>query len=284
MREPVIRELLDHSRTGWDTDGPRPVRIHLWEPEPEAEPRRAAPPVVLLSHGTGGRARDLAWLAEALAGAGFLVVGADHHGNNAVDRSLPEGFAFVWERPRDLSFALAELERERELGPVGAAGFSLGGYTAAALVGARLAPERLSAVLHGLVPAPPLPEFPGLVPALRARVPAAELERRLEGSGADVSLPRVAAAFLISPAIGQLIDVPSLAGVRRPVAVRWGGADDNSPGPRNALVYGEGIPGAETRCVGAGVGHYEFADDIEGAGPVRARVAADAVAFFSRHL
>jgi predicted dienelactone hydrolase len=48
----------------------------------------------------------MAWLAEVLAAAGFLAVSVDHHGNNLADGYLPQGFAFEWERPRDLSFTL----------------------------------------------------------------------------------------------------------------------------------------------------------------------------------
>lgn len=280
MSESEVYELLDHSRRGWESDGPRPVRTHVWEPAG----RPPKPPVALLSHGTGGSALDLGWLADALAGAGFLVAAVDHHGNTSTGRSLPEGFAFVWERPRDLSFVLGWLERERPIGAAGVAGFSLGGYSAAALVGARLSPEKVRAVLDGVVPAPPLPEFPGLIDALRSRVPPDELRRRIEEAGATVADPRILAAFLISPAIGQLVDESSLTAVDRPVAIRWGGADDNSPGSENALRYGRGIPGAEVSCLGETVGHYEFADDIAGAGPVRAQVAADAVAFLNRNL
>ncbi|MCM2423622.1 serine aminopeptidase domain-containing protein [Streptomyces sp. RKAG293] len=240
--------------------------------------------MVLLSHGTGGSALDLAWLAEPLAEAGYLVAGVDHHGNNSVDGYLPEGFVFAWERPRDLAFLLRELERERDIGPVGTAGFSLGGFTAAAMVGARLAPDRLRAVVRGLVPVPPLPEFPDLLAALHTRVPDDMLERLLEQSGVDTSLPQVRAAFLICPAIGQLVDEESLAGIDRPVAIRWGGADDNAPGPENALRYGEFIPGADVRSAGEDVGHYAFANDDAADAPVRARVAADAVEFFTRHL
>ncbi|QMU67631.1 hypothetical protein [Streptacidiphilus sp. P02-A3a] len=281
MIKPEIRELADPSRRNWDAVGPRPVRAYLWEP---AFPTLDPPPLVLLSHGTGGSAQDLAWLAEALTGAGFLVAGVDHHGNNWVDGYLPEGFAFDWERPRDLGFLLGELTRERRLGPVGAAGFSLGGYTAAATVGARIDPERVRAVAEGLVPAPPLPEFPDLIEALRARIPQDQWEPLIQGSAADVSVPQVLAAFLICPAVGELIDESSLPRVTRPVAIRWGGADDICPGPENALRYARHIPRAEAVCVGESVGHYVFVDGTESGEPVRAAVAADAVAFFRAEL
>ena len=277
MIDPEIRHFLDPGRRSWESDGPRPIRAYLWEP---AFLTREPPSPILLSHGTGGSAKDLAWLARALAAAGFLVVGIDHHGNNWVDGYLPEGFAFSWERPRDLGFALAELGQERRLGPVGAVGFSLGGYTAAATVGARIATERYRAVAEGRVPIPPTPEFPDLVETIQARMPREEWEPLIEQSGADYSVPQVQAAFLICPGLGGLIDEASLTRVRRPVAIRWGGADDNTPGPENAFVYAKHIPGAEIRCAGESVGHYLFVDGSESGEPVRSEVAADAVTFF----
>lgn len=46
-----------------------------------------------------------------------------------------------WERPLDATFVLDELGEREEIGVTGAAGFSIGGYTAAALLGAQ--PARL---------------------------------------------------------------------------------------------------------------------------------------------
>ncbi|MFJ8039172.1 alpha/beta hydrolase family protein [Kitasatospora sp. NPDC096147] len=286
MSDPVIRAYTDPGRPDWSPEAvagtPRPVRAYLWEPA--ARPVGGPPPVLLMSHGTGGSARDLAWLAEELALAGYLVAGVDHHGNNWVDGYLPEGFAFSWERPRDLGFVLERLREERELGAVGAVGFSLGGYTAAATVGARIAPEHYRAVAERLVPMPPLPEYPDLLDAIDARYRPEEREPIIRASGADRTVPEVAAAFLICPGIGGLVDQASLEAVRRPVAIRWGGADDNSPGPGNALYYAEHIPGAEVACAGEEVGHYLFVDGSASGEPVRRQVARDAVEFFGRTL
>jgi pimeloyl-ACP methyl ester carboxylesterase len=79
------------------------------------------------SRGTGGSGSDMRWLVEPLVAAGFRVIAVDHHGNNYVDGYEPEGFLFVWERPRDLTFVLDVLANEQPHGPVGAAGFSVGG-------------------------------------------------------------------------------------------------------------------------------------------------------------
>jgi pimeloyl-ACP methyl ester carboxylesterase len=87
----------------------------------------------------------------------------------------------------------------------------------------------------------------------------------------------VGAVVAICPALAELVDPESLRRIDLPVAVRWAGADENCP---DAKRYAELIPGADGRCVGNGVGHYAFLHSTEGAEPIRAAVAAEAVDFF----
>ncbi len=279
--EPV--RLHDPSRRDWrDAERPRPLSAHVLVPE------AAGPyPVVLLTHGTGGAFSGLVWLATALADAGFLVAGVDHHGNTWVEEEyLPEGFAFVWERPRDLSFLLDRVAEsfDVDLARVGAAGFSLGGYTVAAALGARLDTAAIEFVLTEAPPDPIVPEFPDLLSALRARHDVEALRARAVDGGGSFRDPRVRAGFLIAPAIGALVDRSSLAEVAAPVAVRWGDADDNSPPEQNALVYLSGLGAASGESVGKDAGHYVFLEGEPDPTGVRERVARDAVAFFRREL
>ncbi|RLK52841.1 alpha/beta hydrolase family protein [Microbacterium telephonicum] len=271
--------IVDGSRPRWDGPGDRPIRLTLWEPRGDGPH-----PLVLLSHGTGGRVADLGWLADALAAAGILVAGVDHHGNTAADDAyLPEGFAFVWERPRDLSVVIDHLLDTRDdvdAGRIGAAGFSLGGYTCIALLGGRIDPHIALAVITGAAPMPPLPEFPDLIARLGERHTADDLRHAAQEAAASARDERVRGAFAIAPSIGPLLDTASLAEITAPLAVRWGDADDNAVPAQNALRYLEVVPTASGVSLGAGVGHYEFlagSPDPEGA---RGRVAADAVAFF----
>ncbi|MGW3386457.1 alpha/beta hydrolase family protein [Streptomyces cinereoruber] len=280
---PLIRVLYDESRRDLrDPDRPRPVRVYLWEPDrPEADPA----PLVVVSHGTGGSGGDMEWLVQPLLGAGFRVVALDHHGNNHVDGYEPEGFLHVWERPRDVSFVLDALARERPLGPVGAAGFSLGGYTAAALAGARVVPEVLWAVLTGEVPLPEIPEFPDVLEALLAKYPVDETSRRaLDAAGADLSDPRVRAVFQVAPGVGGLVSPESLAAVRVPVDIRWGGADTIAPYQTDTRPYLENIPTARGRSAGPDVRHDDFFAPEPADPDVRFRVGGEAAAFFRRHL
>lgn len=275
-----VIEVHDDARRHYVTGGRRPVRAHLWGSWPAGDGTR----VVVLSHGTGSAAEAMSWLAEPLAAAGFLAVAVDHHGNNYVDGFAPEGFAFWWERPRDLSFVLNHLATVGGLGPVGAAGFSLGGYTAAALLGARVYPARCRALVAGQLPFTPPSEFPTLLDHLRASLSAEEFAALPTVAGGDFSDGRVRAGLLLAPALGVLLDEASLAAVRCPVAVRWGGADDVTPPAENGHRYATLIPAADGESVGADVGHCAFVGGDPGGEAVRDRVAAEAVGFFTAHL
>ncbi|MFZ3469927.1 alpha/beta hydrolase family protein [Streptomyces sp. 4.24] len=282
MTEPQIRELFDESRCDHrDAGRPRPVRAYLWHPP---VPGDGPPPVVLVSHGSGGSGGEMTWLAEPLAAAGFLAVSVDHHGENFVDGYHAEGFAFPWERPRDFSFVLDVLAAERPLPAVGAVGFSAGGYTGAALVGARLDGDVLRMVLDGRVPLPPIREFPDLIETVHACVDPGRLARAVVEGVRDLADGRVGAAFLVCPGMGELVTPESLKGIGRPVAVRWGGADVVTPAESNALRYLGAIPDAEGRSAGADVEHYHFLRDDPDGAEVRGRVAAEAVEFFRTRL
>jgi hypothetical protein len=99
----------DGARRSWSGTDSRPMATAIWYPAPigtqETEWRvsifkagwsaQGAPlassrrkfPLVVLSHGTGGGAATLAWLAETLASNGYIVAAVNHHGNTAAEPS-----------------------------------------------------------------------------------------------------------------------------------------------------------------------------------------------------
>ncbi|AZQ40073.1 hypothetical protein EJ357_47415 [Streptomyces cyaneochromogenes] len=280
MEATEVLELTDSARRAWSGNAARPVRVHLWRPAKLTD----RTPLVLLSHGTGGAAVDLAWLAGALAEAGILAAGIDHHGHNYVDGYHAEAFAAWWDRPRDLSFALDHISATMTQGRVGAGGFSIGGYTAAALLGARVADDAYAALLSGEIEAPPTPEYPGLDAELRERIPPEQLQAWVTESAADHTDSRIDAAFLLAPSLGPLLDEASLSAIKQPVAVWWADADATAPPATNAHRYSAAIPTATGYSAGADTGHYTFVNDDTQDTPTRDRVAAAAAAFFDRHL
>lgn len=282
--------VFDRSRQNWSNDGPRPIQWSAWYPAvPEAVeqviavPRksplfvmgRAAPdaeihsdgerlPVVLLSHGTGGTASSLGWIAEALARIGHVVIGVNHHGNTASEPYRAEGFLCWWERPRDLSVAFDLLASEGAFADrldtdhVACVGFSLGGYTALSLLGAITETHRFgewarSARLEG---GPR--EFPDLAdrvePLLRD---SAAFRSSWERQSVSYWDRRMAAAIVLAPAPPVRALAPdSLAGILVPVTLMVGEADLEAPMNECARWLNERLPTSELHSLGHDVGHY----------------------------
>lgn len=102
--------------------------------------------VVLLSHGSGGKADKLFWLTDRLVKNGFVVIAVNHVGNMTGDNS-GKGLIEVWERPKDLAFVfnkvleLPDFKDRLDTNKVAAVGHSAGGTTALLLGGARLSPQ-----------------------------------------------------------------------------------------------------------------------------------------------
>lgn len=139
-----------------------PLPLHIWYPAEEGEiatignnavfkgtkvrTNAAAPkdalPLIVLSHGSGGNAANLGWIAGHLASQGNIVV-ATNHPNTTSGNSLAHETVKIWERPQDVSAILDHFEKNTPFGlkadmsKAGVVGFSLGGYTAMAVAGAR---------------------------------------------------------------------------------------------------------------------------------------------------
>lgn len=162
-----FESFVDNERQAWFGAGSRPLRTTIWypavagsresewqvgvfragwtAPDSDMMDRPEQMPLVVLSHGTGGAAAQLSWLAEHLASNGYLVAAVNHHGNTAAEGAYaPEGFMLWWERALDVSDVIDKLLGDPRLGPridtsrIGVAGFSLGGYTVLATAGARI--------------------------------------------------------------------------------------------------------------------------------------------------
>lgn len=156
-------ELADASRD-------RPLHVAIWYPTGDVKAEatvgenrafyglRAARdakvadgshPLVVLSHGYGGSWRNLNWLAGELVHQGYVVAAPDHPGTTTFDRS-PAHAAKLWERPNDLRRVIDALTADPALAGsieparIAAIGHSLGGWTVAALGGARFSTEQFA--------------------------------------------------------------------------------------------------------------------------------------------
>lgn len=144
-------------------DNPRPLAVTVWYPAKgdgettasggnrifESSPasinasvRDGRFPLIVISHGSGGRAEGMAWIATKLAEAGFIVAGPNHPGTTSGD-STPAATPKVWERTADISTIISVLSTDKHwnssIDParIGTLGFSLGGTTVLELAGAK---------------------------------------------------------------------------------------------------------------------------------------------------
>ena len=229
-------------------------------------PRRF--PCVLLSHGTGGSALQLGWLGTALAAQGSLVASVHHHGNTSVEPYAVQGFCLWWERAQDLRAVLDHLLADPLFGAridptrVGAAGFSLGGYTVIVAAGGRTdlaafadfcrGPERDATCEE---PA----EFPGMLAQFeRLKGEDPRVQASLRRHHASFRDPRIRAVFVMAPALGRAFTPAGLAEVSVPVAIVVGQADTVAPPPTNAQHLARWIPGATVTVLPGQVSHYTF--------------------------
>lgn len=266
-------------------------------------------PLILLSHGTGGSAMQMAWLGTALARAGFIAAAVNHPGNNALEPYTAEGFLLWWERATDLSEVLDGMLADAEFGPkidssrIGAAGFSIGGYTVLALGGARTD----ISILFDLCTKQPAAAGCRLPEMKEMGTPEQMLQAVRRTSGVSLAQsdqsfrdPRVHAIFAIAPAFGFTLTPDSLHSIRVPVEIVVGSADPIAPPKENADYIRAHIRGAKETVL-PNVAHYTFLDTCAPAGKqqlgvfcedpagvdrdaVHAQVDDLAVGFFERHL
>jgi predicted dienelactone hydrolase len=222
---------------------------------PEA-PMAAQPeklPLVLLSHGTGGSTSSLVWIAEQLAGHGYLVAAVEHFGN-VYGNDTPEGAIAQWRRPLDLSRTLDALLADPRFGAridatrVGAAGMSSGGYTVIAVAGGTYHPERMGGHCEKN------PSRKGCRPDARALFESLPDRDVASSSYQD---PRFRAVFAIAPALGAGFAAEDLASIKIPVGIVASAQDEWVPLNENAGHYAELIPGAKLTVLPKG-GHFTF--------------------------
>jgi len=295
----ATRPFVDEQRRNWAGTGPRPIRTVIWYPAadsaketesfgapmfdggsvaPQApfSTRAQTYPLILLSHGTGGSAIQLMWLGRYLAAHGYIVAALNHHGNTGIEKYQPQGFVLVWERPRDVTVALDLLLADPLFGPrtdkdrIGAAGFSLGGYTVLALAGGQFnqkAFEDFCASAAADFTCRPQAEFPGARKLFDAMKDGDEI---VKGSLARVNDAtqdtRIRAVFAIAPVFGGGFSKRGLKPIRIPVAIIVGDADRVAPPASNAQYFANNIKHAELTILPGGIGHYTFLADCTGEG------------------
>ncbi|WP_017219727.1 alpha/beta hydrolase family protein [Moritella dasanensis] len=106
-----------------------------------APPTGSELPVYILVHGTSGNWKNLSWLGSRLAEEGALVISANHP-DYTTGQATPDSVMRMWEQPRDVSFLIDKLLASTyvqyiDKKNITVVGYSLGGYTALSLAGAK---------------------------------------------------------------------------------------------------------------------------------------------------
>ncbi|WP_158798881.1 prolyl oligopeptidase family serine peptidase [Pedobacter sp. L105] len=221
-------------------------------------------PLILLSHGTGGGRMTLEWMADLLVKQGFIVAAVDHWGNT-YDHKIAIEFLTPWQRPQDISFVLTQILKDKSLDQIidkqriGAAGFSIGGYTVLALAGARLDLNALTAFTKTTegIKETAIPEFPGLLKTLdEAAVRESFINSPVLKDG------RIKAFFAICPAIGQgFIHENQFESVKDPVYLVGAQSDSIAPVKTNVKHYHQLLSKSTLYLVPGKAGHYLFLNE-----------------------
>ena len=311
----VTCNFKDEKRRNWQGTGPRPLRTAIWYPaattatkketifggppeqevfapvtvSPDAEISRAVQeyPLVLLSHGTGGSAMQVMWLGYYLAARGYIVAAVNHHGNTAAEQQrAAQGFLLYWERARDLTAVLDRLLADPVFGAridrnrIGAAGFSLGGYTVILLAGGVFNLREFGAFCSSRrrdFTCGPQPEFPD-APTLFAKLKKADplVQESLGHASDSYRDRRIKRVFAIAPALGGGFTKVGLSKVKIPVRIIIGRADKVAPLPTNAQRYANLIKGASLVVLPGEIGHYTFLAECTDHGKVVLDICRDA--------
>jgi predicted dienelactone hydrolase len=313
----MTRNFTDEKRKNWQGTEPRPLRTAVWypavatankeetifggPPEKEVFARvTVAPgaeissssqkyPLVLMSHGTGGSAIQMMWLGYYLASRGYIVAAVNHHGNTAAERQpAPQGFLLYWERARDLTVVLdklladpvfgARIDRDR----IGAAGFSLGGYTVISIAGGVFSPQEYESFCRSpqrdftCGPQHEFPDAPRLFDELKKTDPV--VQESLRHAGDSFKDKRIKRVFAISPALGSGFTKAGLSRIKVPVFIVIGQADKVTPRATNAQRYANLIKGARLTVLPEEIGHYTFLAECNPHGKAVVDICRDAEA------
>lgn len=286
--------LEDPVRQNWDGTNARPLVTSIWYPATDVAqmaeigipPERPVfiggyaarnaelssaqniYPLIVMSHGTGGAAMQMMWLGRELAAEGYIVAAVDHHGNSAAEEMFDSrGFRMPWERARDISVVLDLLLADPQWGPridasrIGAAGFSLGGYTVTALAGGRIDFDQFEAFCAGTdrdATCDPQSEYPEAGEKFEMMLQSDPVLRaRMTEHRASYRDDRIRTIVAMAPALGQAFTDESLANIHVSYLAIAGSADDVAPPSTNAEPLVQRISGARLHLL-PGAGHYVF--------------------------
>lgn len=285
-------EFRDEQRFSWDGRNKRPILTHIFYPttdknlkpillgKPNNELFNAGNavwnakvtnknklPLIVMSHGTGGSALQMLWIAEKLVKNGYLVIGVNHHGNTAVEqKKYAEAYKLWWERSQDISVALDKLSSHKtwssivDQNKIGIIGFSLGGYTALSSIGGITDKALFKAFCQS-----PDKDF-----TCNAQVEFSDVDKEFTKVKNSVrvkesllrehnsfQIDAIKAAFVLAPAVVQAINKESLKKIAVPISVVVGSIDQIAPAKTNGQIVSKLMSNSQYSELEK-VGHYTF--------------------------
>jgi predicted dienelactone hydrolase len=266
----------------------RDVELHIWYPNqldtdsmelgknavfkgstvyPDATIQPGDHPLIVMSHGSGGNAANLSWIASELADRGMIVVAPNHPGTMSND-SFPEQTVKLWERPMDLSAAIDHATQNFDIDEdnIGAIGFSLGGYSTMGLAGARVVKQDYIDYCDKAGDMMDCGWF------ARGNLDLNSIDQTMyERSNRD---PRISVATAIDPALAQAYNAESLKELNIPVQLINLGAEGQIAPPVDAATFVSNLSKVDLHFVDQ-ANHFSFLGECTAMGKVLIMAAGE---------
>jgi predicted dienelactone hydrolase len=257
-------------------------------------------PLIVISHGNWGTRFSQGWLALELVKSGYVVLSTSHPGTVGDDQTV-SGRLRLWDRSRDVSFALGEVLNDPKWAAlidetrIGFVGHSFGGWTGVSLAGGRYDPGQQRSFCEKV-----LKKDFYCNAILKDDIAGVSVTDAAESFG-DA---RIKAFYIMASGPGQGFVAESLRSISAPFFVDTASFDEVLEPLANSTAIARQIPGA--REVTRAVGHFAYVpecrwligpvltrlaglplcDDAQGVNraQVHRQVAPDVVAFFNKNL
>ena len=225
-------------------------------------------PLIVVSHGNWGTRYSQGWLAVRLVDAGYVVLSTSHPGTLGDDQSVA-GRLRLWDRSRDVSFALTEVLKHPKWSAlidenrVAFVGHSFGGWTGISLAGGKFDPLAQRTFCERS----PAKDFycDGTLKDDITGIPMADAAESFKDT-------RFKAFYIMATGPGQGFSEDSLTSIAVPFVVDTARADEILEAAANSSTLARRISGA--REILRPVGHFAYVPECKWLiGPLLARVA-----------
>jgi predicted dienelactone hydrolase len=213
-------------------------------------------PLVVISHGNGAGIPAHADLAMVLASAGYVVAAPMHSGDNFVDQSRLGSASLFSGRTKELQstvdYLLKTWSGHTSIDPqrIGAFGFSAGGFTVLAAIGAQPDLRRVASHCKDSF------EF---VCDVLGSVKSPLLKSDTASAGEAFSVDtRIKAAVVAAPGLGFTFGTDAFSNVQAPIQLWSGEQDDKVPYATNAKPVREALGERVDFHSVPGAGHTSF--------------------------